>query len=89
VYYPMIDSTGCYDFQLTVYCYNKTSGYKTIIINQNEYIGFAGADELAQSEKTIVKVTDMLGRSSEIKDGIVSIVHYSDGTIKKVFTINL
>jgi hypothetical protein len=89
VNYPMIDSTGCYDFQLTVYCYNKTSGYKTIIINQNEYIGFAGAEELAQSEKTIVKVTDMLGRSSEIKDGVVLLIHYSDGTIKKVFTINL
>jgi hypothetical protein len=31
VNYPMIDSTGCYNFQLTVYCYNKSMNYKTII----------------------------------------------------------
>ena len=89
VNYPMIDSAGCYNFQLTVYCYNNTSGYKTIILNQIEYIGFAGVEELAQSEKTIVRVTDMVGRSSEIKDGVMLLIHYSDGTIKKVFTSNL
>jgi hypothetical protein len=84
VNYPMIDSTGCYNFQLVVYCYTKSMDYKTIVINQTESIGFAGIEELTQLEKTIVKITDMLGRECKPESGELHIIRYSDGSTEKV-----
>jgi hypothetical protein len=83
VNYPMIDSTGCYNFQLVVYCYTKSMDYKTIVINQTESIGFAGIEELTQLEKTIVKITDMLGRECKPESGELHIIRYSDGSTEK------
>jgi hypothetical protein len=84
VNYPMIDSTGCYNFQLVVYCYTKSMDYKTIVINQTESIGFAEIEELTQYGKTIVKITDMLGRECKPESGELHIIRYSDGSTEKV-----
>jgi hypothetical protein len=57
--------------------------YKTIVINQTESIGFAGIEELTQLEKTIVKITDMLGRECKPESGELHIIRYSDGSTEK------
>jgi hypothetical protein len=41
-------------------------------------------EELTNNEKTIVKITDILGRECEMDAGELRIVLYSDGTMKKV-----
>jgi hypothetical protein len=44
----------------------------------------AETEELTNKEKTIVKITDIMGRECELDAGELRIVLYSDGTIKKV-----
>jgi hypothetical protein len=85
VNYPMIDSTGCYNFQLVVYCYNKSMNYKTIIINQTENIGFAGINELSMNQRKLIKIIDMMGRETKLEPNKVLIKCYSDGTTEKVY----
>ena len=80
VNYPMIDSTGCYNFQLVVYCYQKTMNYKTIVINQNEYLGFAGINELTLNNRELIRVVDMLGRETKVVPNKPLIYVYSDGS---------
>jgi hypothetical protein len=84
VYYPMIDSTGCYNFQLTLYCYQKTMNYKTLIVNQNEYLGFAGISELSMNQRKLIKVIDLMGRTTELTPNRLLIMCYNDGTTEKV-----
>jgi hypothetical protein len=80
VNYPMIDSTGCYNFQLVVYCYQKTMNYKTIVINQNEYLGFAGINELTLNNRELIRVVDMMGRETKVVNNQPLIYVYSDGS---------
>jgi hypothetical protein len=83
----MIDSTGCYNFQLVVYCYNKSMNYKTIVINQNEYLGFAGINELSGNSKQLVSVVDLMGKEVSIQPNKFLIYTYSDGS-KEIKYIN-
>jgi len=85
VNYPMIDSTGCYNFQLVVYCYNKSINYKTMIINQSENIGFASINELSMNQRKLIKVIDLMGRTTELSSGRMLIKCYNDGTTEKVY----
>jgi len=85
VSYPMIDSTGCYNFQLVVYCYNKSLNYKTMIINQSEYVGFVGINELSMNQRKLIKVIDMMGRTTQLEPNRLLIKCYNDGTTEKVF----
>ena len=80
----MIDSTGCYNFQLVVYCYNKSMNYKTMVINQSEYIGFAGINELSMNHRKLIKVIDLMGRTTELTPNRLLIMCYNDGTTEKV-----
>jgi hypothetical protein len=84
VYYPMIDSTVCYNFQLVLYCYNKSMNYKTMVINQSEYIGFAGINELSMNQRKLIKVIDLMGRPTELTPNRLLIKCYNDGTTEKV-----
>lgn len=88
VYYPMIDSTGCYNFQLTLYCYQKSMNYKTIVINQSEYIGFVGINELSMNHRKLIKVIDMMGRETKLDSNQFLIKCYSDGTTERVYINN-
>ena len=88
VYYPMIDSTGCYNFQLTLYCYQKSMNYKTIVINQSEYIGFVGINELSMNHRKLIKVIDMMGRETKLESNQFLIKCYSDGTTERVYINN-
>ena len=85
VYYPAIDSTGCYNFQLTLYCYQKTMNYKTLIVNQSEYVGFVGINELSMNQRKLIKVIDMMGRTTDLTPNRLLIKCYNDGTTEKVF----
>jgi hypothetical protein len=87
VNYPMIDSTGCYNFQLVVYCYNKSMNYKTMVINQNEYLGFAGINELTFNNRELIRVVDMLGRDTKVQPNKILIYVYNDGS-KEIKYIN-
>lgn len=85
VYYPAIDSTGCYNFQLTLYCYQKTMNYKTLIVNQSEYVGFVGINELSMNQRKLIKVIDLMGRTTDLTPNRLLIKCYNDGTTEKVF----
>lgn len=85
VYYTGIDSTGCYNFQLIVYCYNKSMNYKTLIVNQSEYVGFLGINELSMNHRKLIKVIDMVGRTTDLTPNRLLIKCYNDGTTEKVF----
>jgi hypothetical protein len=85
VYYPAIDSTGCYNFQLTLYCYQKTMNYKTLIVNQSEYVGFVGINELSMNQRKLIKVIDLMGRPTDLTTNRLLIKCYNDGTTEKVF----
>lgn len=79
-YYNGIDSTGCYNFQLIVYCYNKSMNYKTIVVNQNEYVGFVGINEISGNSKQLVSVVDLMGKEVSIQPNKFLIYTYSDGS---------
>jgi hypothetical protein len=85
VNYPMIDSTGCYNFQLVVYCYNKSMNYKTMVINQTENMGFAGINELSMNQRKLIKVIDLMGRTTKLEPNRILINCYSDGTTEKIY----
>ncbi len=46
----------------------------------------AETEELTNNEKTIVKITDIMGRECELESGELRIVLYSDGSISKVIS---
>jgi hypothetical protein len=88
VNYPMIDSTGCYNFQLVVYCYNKSMNYKTIVVNQNEYVGFVGINELSGNSKQLVRILDLMGNKTFIQSNKMLIYEYSDGSREITYIID-
>lgn len=78
-------TSGCYLIRVKVYCYDRPQIYNAFIFNTAQYIGFAGVEELnVINEKTIVKITDIMGRECELVASELRIVLYNDGTIKKV-----
>jgi hypothetical protein len=78
--YTTIPSTGCYNFQLIVYCYQKSMDYKTIVANATWYMDNVGIKELTGNNKQLVSVTDLLGRETKIQPNKVLIYTYSDGS---------
>ena len=73
-------NTGCYNFQLILYCLQKSMDYKTIIINHTEYLEFAGIEELLGNNKQLISVTDLLGRETKIQTNKMLVYTYSDGS---------
>ena len=85
--YNFIPTTGCYNFQLVIYCYQKSMNYKTIVINENRYVGFSGINELTLNNRELIRVVDMMGRETKITNNQPLIYVYSDGT-KEIKCIN-
>jgi len=85
--YTGVMLTGCYNLQLIVYCLQKSMDYKTIIVNQNEYISFAGINELLGNSKQLVSVVDLIGREVKPEPNKFLIYTYSDGS-KEIKYIN-
>jgi hypothetical protein len=61
--------------------------YKTIVVNQNEYVGFVGIDELSGNSKQLIRVSDLMGREVKIQPNKMLIYTYSDGS-KEIKYIN-
>jgi hypothetical protein len=78
--YTMIPSTGCYNFQLIVYCLQKSMNYKTIIANATWYMDNVGIKELSGNSRQLVKVVDLMGREVSVQPNKLLVYVYSDGT---------
>jgi len=85
--YTVIPSTGCYNFQLIVYCSQKSMNYKTIIANQTWYMDNVGIEELFGNSKQLISVVDLMGRETKIQPNKLLIYTYSDGS-KEIKYIN-
>ncbi len=83
--YTMIPSTGCYNFQLIVYCLQKSMNYKTIIANATWYMDNVGIAELSMNQRKLIKVIDLMGRETNLQPNKTLIKCYSDGTTERVY----
>jgi len=83
--FPNVLTTGCYNFQLTLYCYQKSLNYKTVIINDSYYVGISGINELSMNQRKLIKVIDLMGRTTKLEPNRLLIMCYNDGTTEKVF----
>jgi hypothetical protein len=83
--FPNVLTTGCYNFQLTLYCYQKSMNYKTVIVNDSYYIGFSNINELSMNQRKLIKVIDLMGRTTQLEPNRLLIKCYNDGTTEKVF----
>ncbi len=86
--YTIVPSTGCYNFQLIVFCSQKSMNYKTIIANATWYMDNVGIDELTDNKKKLVKVLDLTGREVNPSDNQILIYVYSDGTFQRVMQVS-
>jgi hypothetical protein len=84
VYYTYMNS-ACYDLQLMIYCYQKSSNVKTLILTQGMYLDFVSLNELSENKRQIVSVVDLLGRETSIEPNQLLIYTYSDGAKEKKF----
>jgi len=78
--YTMVPSTGCYNFQLIVYCLQKSMNYKTIIANATWYMYNVGIKELSGNSRQLIKVVDLMGREVSVQPNKLLVYVYSDGT---------
>jgi hypothetical protein len=86
-FYTGVMGTGCYNFQLTLYCLQKSMNYKTIIINHTEFLEFVGINELSGNSKQLISVVDLMGRETKVQPNKLLIYTYSDGS-KEIKYIN-
>ncbi len=76
--------SGCYGFEVVLDC-SAGSGNVTIL-SSTRYVSTVGIEELSLS-KSIVKITDMLGRECLPEPNKLLIYHYSDGTTQKFYNL--
>jgi hypothetical protein len=79
-----VNVSGCYNFTLILFCSQKTLNIKTIIVNHSYDITFAGINELSMNHRKLIKVIDLMGRTTELTPNRMLIKCYSDGTTEKV-----
>ena len=85
---PLVNVSGCYEFTLILYCYQKSLNIKTIIVNDADALFVdASINELSGNSKQLMSVTDLLGRETKIQPNKVLIYTYSDGS-KEIKYIN-
>jgi hypothetical protein len=86
-YNDSINGVGCYDFTLTVYCYQKSLEYKTLVIKQGFTVDtFVGINELLMNnQRKLMKVTDIMGKETQVESNKILIYCYSDGVMEKVY----
>jgi len=75
---------GCYRFNVVFTC--VTGG--TITLSSTWYVSTVGIEELSIN-KTITKITDMMGRECLPEANKILVYHYSDNTTQKVFLSGL
>ena len=78
--YPFI-TDGCYQFTLTVFCLQDTININTVVVHDARAVWVSwGIDEVTQTEKTLVKVIDIMGRETISTTNKPLIYVYSDGS---------
>jgi hypothetical protein len=73
-------NTGCNELQFILYCFQKNTNIKTIVMSSSVNVQFVGIKELSGNSKQLVSVTDLLGRETKIQPNKVLIYTYSDGS---------
>jgi uncharacterized membrane protein YqaE (UPF0057 family) len=76
--------SGCYRYDLVLACPN---GLLTILTS-TYYVSTLGVEELSIN-KTITKITDIMGRECLPETNKILVYHYNDGSTKKVFLSGL
>ena len=71
--------SGCYRYDVALAC---PTGNITILTS-TYYVSTVGLEELSIN-KTITKITDLMGRECLVEDNKLLIYHYSDGTTQKM-----
>ena len=80
-------NTGCNELQFVLYCFQKSTNIKTIVMSSSVNVQFVGIKELTGNSKQLVSVTDLLGRETKIQSNKLLIYTYSDGS-KEIKYIN-
>ncbi len=71
--------SGCYRYDVALAC---PTGNITILTS-TYYVSTVGIEELSIN-KTVTKITDIMGRECLVEDNKLLIYHYSDGTTQKM-----
>lgn len=82
---PIVNTPGCYNFTLILYCLQKSLNIKTIIVNDADFVSDAGVNELSMNQRKLIKVIDLMGRPTELTPNRILIKCYNDGTTEKVY----
>ena len=77
----MFFNDGCYRFNIVFAC---VSG-GTITLTSTWYVSTVGVSELSIDERKLIKVIDLMGRTTEITPNRLLIRCYDDGTTEKVY----
>jgi hypothetical protein len=85
--YTGITSGGCYEFEAVVYCFQKSQTYHQINVHETSFLELSQTQELSLKEKTIVRITDVMGKSCTLEPGKLCLVTYDDGSIERVFKV--
>jgi hypothetical protein len=80
-------NTGCNELQFVLYCFQKSTNIKTIVMSSSVNVQFVGIKELTGNNKQLISVTDLLGRETKIQSNKLLIYTYSDGS-KEIKYIN-
>jgi hypothetical protein len=84
---PLVNVSGCYEFTLILYCYQKSLNIKTIIVNDADalFLSESGINELSMSHRKLIKVIDMMGKETKLEPNRLLIKCYDDGSTEKVY----
>jgi hypothetical protein len=74
------NESGCYRFNVVLTCISGG----TLTLSSTRYVSTVGIDEITSTDKELVRVTDMMGNTTEPKPNKLLFYQYSDGTTKKV-----
>ena len=80
-------STGCNELQFVLYCFQKSTNIKTIVMSSSVNVEFSGINELTGNNKQLIRVSDLMGRETKVQPNKLLIYTYSDGT-KEIRYIN-
>ena len=73
-------NTGCNELQFVLYCFQKSTNVKTIVMSSSVNVEFSGINELTGNSKQLVKVMDLMGRQVSEQPNKLLVYIYSDGT---------
>jgi hypothetical protein len=73
--------SGCYRYDVALAC---PTGNVTILTS-TYYVSTLGIEELANNQRKLIKVIDLMGRETEIQPNKTLIKCYSDGTTERFY----